>query len=507
MTADTLVQLVARSVAEHPRRDAIVTADRRWTYLDLWAAVRVAARELQRLGVQPGDRVVLLARLQPESVGIYYAILAAGGVVVPLDRDATPYELAARIAHSEARLVVADGPAIPNESLVTMLPAGVTCVRACDVLGRGLAMEAPAAPASRDANAIAAILYTSGTTGDPKGVMLTHRNLVSNVLAVVESLELTWRDKVLSPLPLYYAYGNSVLHTHLAAGAAVVFADMAFPQHTVDQMIGEGATGLSAVPWMFATLLGRTTFRRGSCELSSLRYMTQAGGPMPPSIAAKVADAFPGIAFHAMYGQTEATSRLTCLAPVDRLMRPGSVGSPIRGVRLEIRRADGSKAAPGETGEVVATGSSIMAGYWRAPDATRGVLVTDDRGTWLRTGDLGYLDADGYLYLQGRLDEMIKVAGHRVNPEEVEEVVLRLPGVAEAAAVGVPDDLFGAVVHLLVVPASGRTVTCAEVLAHCRRHLSAHKCPHGIRFVGALPRTASGKVRRVGALQLVGAAP
>jgi acyl-CoA synthetase (AMP-forming)/AMP-acid ligase II len=197
-----------------------------------------------------------------------------------------------------------------------------------------------------------------------------------------------------------------------------------------------------------------------------------------------------------MYGQTEATSRLTFLPPDELQRRPDSVGRPIANVRIEIRRANGLTARPGEPGEVVAAGPGIMAGYWRAPEATREAFSADERGRWLRTGDRGWLDADGYLYLDGRLSEMIKVGGHRVSPAEVEDVARQLPGVAHAAAVAAPDALLGAVVHLVVVRTPDATLGAADLIAHCRRHLSAYKTPRAVTFTDALPETASGKVQR-----------
>ena len=502
MTGVTLVDLLARSAAEHEDREAIVTVDARMRYGPLWEAVQRGAAALVSRGIEPGDRVALLARRSAESAACYYAVLAAGAVVVPLDVEATPYELAGRIAHSGARLVIGDAPPAVLGRIAPALP--VETIGAADVTVRRPDLQVRHQHAGPEdlqvrpsADTLATIVYTSGTTRAPKGVMLTHANLVSNALAVIEYLQLIPGDRVMSPLPIFYAYGNSVLHTHLITGATVVFGDIAFAQRTVDQMTRERVTGFSGVPWMFSTLLARTTFAGGSRTVPTLRYLTQAGAAMPPADVARVAVACPRVDFFAMYGLTEATSRLTYLPPAERLDRPGSVGRPIRGAAIEIRRPDGSSAPPGEAGDVYAAGPGVMAGYWRDPDGTRSAVVTDARGTWLRTGDCGCLDADGYLYLHGRQAEMIKVAGHRVSPGEVEEAARLLPGVHEAMAIGAPDDLFGAVVHLLVVRDPGAAIGAPEILAHCRRHLSVYKCPRVVRFVPTLPRTASGKVRRL----------
>ena len=487
----TLVGLLAQAATTAPDRDAVVTRHARIRYGALWEAVERGASRLLERGLEPGDRVVLLSPPAIETVAAYYAVLAAGGVVVPLDPEATPYELGGRIAHAAPRMLISAEPrraalaaaGASLDDLTTLTPAALL----------GGERDAGARPRLLPGD-LAALLYTSGTTDQPKGVMLTHDNLVSNTQAVIEYLDLGPNDRVLSPLPLFYAYGSSVLHTHLAAGGTVVLSDLVYAERTVDRMADERVTGFSGVPWMFQTLLDRTTFP--TRPLPALRYLTQAGSRMAPAEIARVTRARPGVAFYVMYGQTEATSRLTYLPPGELTRRPDSVGRPIPGVSIEIRRPDGSRARTGEPGEVVAAGPNIMAGYWRAPEATQAVISCDERGRWLHTGDRGHLDAEGFLYLEGRLSEMIKVGGHRVSPAEVEDVARLMPGVAQAAAIGAPDGLLGEVVHLVVVPAPGATIGAADLIAHCRRHLSAYKAPRAVTFAGALPVTPTGKVQR-----------
>jgi long-chain acyl-CoA synthetase len=217
---------------------------------------------------------------------------------------------------------------------------------------------------------------------------------------------------------------------------------------------------------------------------------------MAPEDIALVTAAFPGVAFFVMYGQTEATARLTCLSPEALPTHQASVGRPIPGVRIQVRRPDGTTAAPGESGEVLAAGPGIMKGYWRAPGATRAALRIEDRERWLCTGDLGHVDRDGFLYLEGRRSDFVKVAGHRVNPVETEEAARLLPGIEEAAVVGLPDRQHGTTLRMLVVRAPGASITAEQVLAHCRRRLSAYKLPRDVVFVDHLPRTGSGKLQR-----------
>ncbi len=486
----TLVNLLAGAAGAHPSREAVVTRHDRMTFEQLWAAVTRGAARLRACGVGDGDRVALLAPSTSETVAAFYAVLAAGAVVVPLDPEATPFELGARIAHCAPRLVIA-----PTSDRAAAAMARHPTVDSPIVTPRELLADgAPGDTTDAAPDDPAAILYTSGTTDEPKGVTLTHANLASNTLAVVDYLGLGPDDRVLSPLPLFYAYGGSVLHTHLAVGGTVVLGDMVYAERTVERMAEERVTGFSGVPWMYTTLMDRTSFP--SRPLPALRYLTQAGSRMAPGDVDRVVRARPAVAFFVMYGQTEATSRLTYLPPAELSRRTGSVGRPIPGGLVEIRRPDGSVAAPGEFGEVVAAGPGVMKGYWRAPDATSAALITDDRGRWLRTGDRGCLDRDGYLYLDGRLSELIKVGGHRVSPAEIEDVARLVPGVAHAVAVAAPDPVLGQVVHLVIVRAAGAEVSATDLIAHCRTHLSAYKVPRHVTFTDTLPRTASGKIQR-----------
>ncbi len=410
MSADrTLVDLLGASVDERGAHEAIVAAGRRVTYTELWTAVGRGAAFLRAHGLEAGDRVALLMRNSPEYAAAYYAVLAAGGVVVPLNQEAKARDLAAFVRHADARIVIADEKHPERAPLAGVLGSQVRIADATAVLAHEAApVDRPTRGAERG-DRLASILYTSGTTGEPKGVMLSHRNLASNVLSIVEYLRLTPADRLVAALPFFYSYGNSILHTHLAVGATLILeAGLMYPQKVVETIRDERATGFSGVPWMFLTLLNRTAFATMSAEHPDLRYFTQAGAAMAPADVERMRSAFPRSEFYVMYGQTEATARLTYLPPAEARNRTGSVGRPIPGVRIEVRRPDGSIASTGETGEVHAAGPNIMLGYWNAPEATREAIVEDSGGRWLRTGDLGQRDADGFLFLVGRSSEIIK---------------------------------------------------------------------------------------------------
>jgi acyl-coenzyme A synthetase/AMP-(fatty) acid ligase len=359
--------------------------------------------------------------------------------------------------------------------------------------GTQLAGEAPADPdchvhAPGD---LAALLYTSGTAGRPRAVMQTFGNIEHNTRAIIASLGLTPRDRALLGLPLSYCYGRSVLQTHLLLGASVFLEPRtSYPSALLQTIRAEECTGLAGVPLTFELL--RRQARPDPSAMPSLRYLTQAGGAMAPETATWVREAFHPARLFQMYGQTEATARLTCLPPETAADRSGSVGVALPGLEIRVVDDDGREARRGETGHVVARGPSVTPGYYRAPEETARVL----RGGWLWTGDLGWMDEDGYLFLCGRTKEILKIGGHRVAPEEIEAALAQHPGVVEAAAIGVSHPLMGEVAAVVVVAAPGSRLTEAELRRHCAERLPPYGVPRVYRFAPELPRNAAGKVER-----------
>lgn len=494
--------LVARledTAAAMPERVALQQGGRSLDYRGLRAAALRLAGQLRARGVQPGDRVATLLPNGLEAAVAWYGIWRAGAVVVPLNAQARERDILPWLRHSGARLLLhAPGHADAAEAACA---AGVPTLVIAEDAEPFPDAEVDVATTRReplpepDPAMPAAILYTSGTTGAPKGVALSHRNLAANTAAILEYLRLGPDDSTVATLPFYYAYGASVLHTHLAVGARLVLEEgLVFPHLVTEALARERATGFSGVPSTFALLLDRG--RLDGHDLSSLRYLTQAGGAMAPALTRRVRAAFPQARLFVMYGQTEASARLTWLPPGRLDDKLGSVGVPLSGVEIRIRREDGSDAGTGEQGEVWARGDNVMTGYWDAPEASAAVLVDG----WLRTGDLGHLDADGFLWLAGRRSDMIKTGAHRVHPQDVEEVIAELPGVREVAVTGIDDALLGQAVAAFLVR-DGDAPGEMAVKAHCRRRLAPYKIPKQVAFVAALPRTASGKIRRAALIQ------
>ncbi|RYD15873.1 MAG: AMP-dependent synthetase [Lysobacteraceae bacterium] len=492
-----LLDRVAQHAQATPTRVAINDGARTLDHGALWRDARRFAARLRALGVVPGDRLALILPNGVEAVIATYGGWLAGAAVVPLNAQAKARDFEPWLRHADARVVVHEADHRDASLAVAALDprphAIVTRGAAAGALDwdSALAIEAapPAPPSGPDA--LALILYTSGTTGRPKGVMLSHANLAANVQAIIAYLGLGASDSTVSVLPFYYSYGSSVLHTHLAAGARVVLeANTVFPHLVVEAIARERVTGFSGVPSTFLLLLNRVTL--ADHDLSSLRYLTQAGGAMAPAVAARLRAALPDARLFVMYGQTEATARL-CYLPPERLDdKPGSVGIPVAGVEVEIRDEHGGVLRADEVGEVHVRGANVMQGYWQDPALTREVL---DRG-WLRTGDMGRLDADGFLFLSGRRSDMIKTGAHRVHPQDVEEVIAELPEVAEVAVVGVDDALLGQVIKACIVPVDGAGLVPDRIKAHCRERLAGYKIPKFVELLSTLPKTASGKIRR-----------
>ncbi|HKK21590.1 MAG TPA: AMP-binding protein, partial [candidate division Zixibacteria bacterium] len=339
---------------------------------------------------------------------------------------------------------------------------------------------------------LAAIFYTSGSTGQGKGVMLSHRSLVANTVGTVEYLKLTESDSVIVILPFYYIYGNSLLLTHVAVGGCLVIDNRFMYAETVlDTMQAERVTGLSGVPSNFLILLNNSTFP--TREFPSLRYFTQAGGGMAPDVIRRLYETFPDKEVYIMYGQTEASPRVTWLPP-DRLREKlGSVGIEVPGVKVRIIKENGEEASVGEEGEIVVGGDSVMMGYWNQPDEQQEVL----KDSWLYTGDLAKRDEDGFIFIVGRRKEIIKSGGNRISVKEVEECLLTNEKIHEVAVFGVPDDIFGEAVKAVVVLKQGFESNFKEIQRHCRQSLAEHKIPRHVEFVEELPKYQSGKVNKL----------
>ncbi|MDH5648673.1 MAG: acyl--CoA ligase [Gammaproteobacteria bacterium] len=503
--SQSLIHLLQHQAHRVPDNIAIVQKDERISYGQLYACICAVAAFLRENGLAPGARVGLLLENSPQFVATYYGVLAAGGVVVAMNTGTKSRDLVNWLKHSEACWLFADARHPELAAITTQMrdsiayvivgehPNGsaITVGASWKQIQENGAVNEPDLSYSGQPGELASIIYTSGTTGHPKGVMLSHGNLFHNVNSIVGYLKLTGDDIVMNILPFYYSYGNSVLHTHLAVGATIVLENsLLYPHKILQTMEKERVTGFSGVPSTFSILLSRTKFK--DYDLSSLRYITQAGGPMAPASIRRVIADLPNAEFFVMYGQTEATARLSYLPPDKLEQKLGSVGIGIPGVTLEVQDDQGNKVAPGEIGQIYAKGDNIMLGYWKDPQTTETVI----QNGWLVTGDLAYQDSDGFIFINGRASDMIKSGANRISPKDIEEVIAELEGVEEVAVVGIPDEILGQVIKAFVVASPNAKLEKKAVMAHCRQNLAIYKLPKEVEFVSELPKTASGKVKR-----------
>lgn len=337
---------------------------------------------------------------------------------------------------------------------------------------------------------VAVILFTSGSTGNPKGVMLTHYNLIYNTNSIIEYLKLTNKDRVETVLPFYYCYGTSILHTHFRVGGSLVINNkFMFPQTVIEDINKYNCTGFSGVPSTYQILLRMTDMK--NTKFPTLRYITQAGGKLPEIFIKQLIDILGVVDIFIMYGQTEATARLSYLPPYLIKEKMNSIGRGIKGTQLQVLNSEGKKVKVGEIGEVVAQGDNIMKGYFNDKQATDKVLIKGK----LYTGDVAKVDDEGYIYIVAREKNIIKSGGIRISPKEIEDVILQIPEVVECVVIGVLDDILGEAAKAFVVLVADKPfVDFKYILDFCKKQLPSYKTPRYIEFLSTLPKNSSGKV-------------
>ena len=485
-----------RTAGRLPDAPALRWQDRTVTWAELAARVAGGAAGLRADGVGPGDRVAVVLGNVPAFAEAWYAVLSAGAVAVPVAPVLAPDELRHVLADAGAvAAVVAPEVAAALEGLRGELPDLALLV----VAGRGGPEHLPTWQQLRDGgdapvepthglDDLAALVYTSGTTGRPRGAMLSHRNLVVNQdQSLAGRHRVVEGDVVLGVLPLFHVYGlNVVLGPAVAVGACVVLQERFDPEATATLVADEGVTVLPGAPPMYVAWSQAPPGDR----LAGVRVCVSGAAPLPPRVAALFEQAT-GHVVREGYGLTEAGPSVTSSA-LGQDVRPGSVGLPLPGVELRLVER-GRDVEPGDPGEVWVRGENVFGGYWNDPEGTAAALTDDG---WLRTGDVGVRDDDGWLRLVDRRTDLVLVSGFNVYPREVERVLREHPAVLDAAVVGVPNPLTGAAVLAHVVRAPGTDPTEDELVAHCAVRLARYKCPSSVRVLDELPRTVTGKVRK-----------
>lgn len=495
--------LLDDSARRYPERIALVHGERRLTYAELDAQASQVANLLVSLGVEPGDRVALSCPNLPEFPILYYGILRAGAVVVPLNVMLKPREIAYHLDDSGAKTYfcfsgTADLPMGKYGS------AGVEQASGCPelILIGAESGQAPAAyerhPRSfqsvvRGLDDTAVILYTSGTTGQPKGAELTHANMVLNALAANRLFDSNpvRRDTYLLALPLFHSFGQTVtMNAGLSVGATLVMMPRFDPKAALRLMIDEGITVFAGVPTMYHGLLGAgDDTLQVDLIARTLRRAISGGAALPAEIHAQIAERF-GVKILEGYGLSE-TSPLAVFSDPERGSPVGSIGVPIWGVEVKLVDAQGRAVDDaGSVGELVLRGHNVMKGYLNRPEATSEVL----RDGWLHTGDLARRDEDGFYYIVGRTKDLIVRGGYNVYPREIEEVLITHPAVSLAAVIGIPDERYGEEVKAFVIRQSGEQIGAEELIEWCKKQMAGYKYPRHIEFVESLPLTATGKI-------------
>jgi long-chain acyl-CoA synthetase len=499
--------LLEHSAEKYPDKPAAWFQEQWLTYGRVEALANKLGNHLKDAGVGRGDRVAILFENSLDYIVSYFAILKAGGIVVSLNTELPPDGLAYCLDHAAAKALITNArffprllPALPQlPTLAEIVIAQDDLSRYREVTPRRLTrladvydQQSDHSPGVRGIDLdTAAIVYTSGSTGKPKGVTLSHLNVVSNTRSIAEYLELTPDDRVFVVLPFYYIYGKSLLTTHFSVGGSVVIDNrFAYLGTILDTMRRTEVTGFAGVPSTFLMLLNKSDIRHR--KFPSLRYVTQAGGALAPTIQKQVAEAFAPARLYVMYGATEAAPRLTYLDPAALPRKWGSIGKAIPNVDVFIADDHGRPLPAGEVGEIVARGSNIMIGYWNDPAGTAEVL----KGGLYFTGDLGRADEEGYLYAVGRAKEILKPGGFRVSALEVENAALENAGIHEVAAIGVEDPILGEAIALFVVPREGADLTEDMVRKHLREKLPLFKQPKFIEFRSQLPKNGAGKITK-----------
>ncbi len=459
-------EFLESAAARFPDKEALWHKQEWRTYSQLESRANRLAQGLIRFGIRPGERVALLWENSFHYVEAHFAILKAGAVNVSLNTETSAETLAYLLQDCEARAVFAAGKYLPLLAQIESRLPGLECVfteREAPASFSGFArLQARAFeelesrgsdfPPSRETaeTDLASLTYTSGSTAKPKGVMLSHRNLVSNALAVVQYMGLGSADRALCVLPFHYIYGTSLLYTHFAAAGSVVIENrFAYPNVALDTLEKSEATGFAGVPSTFAILMARSTVKKR--VFPKLRYVAQAGGAMAPSLQQEVAETFKSARLFIMYGCTEAAPRLTYLDPEILPVKRGSIGKAIPGVDVAVLDEGGNAVRAGSVGEIAARGPNIMMGYWKDSQATAQAV----RNGWYFTGDLGREDEDGCLFVVGRNRDFIKAGGNRVGAQEIEEVLMEFSAVSEAAVIGVPDPILGEAIKAFLVLREG----------------------------------------------------
>lgn len=506
----SLVSRVQQIASEHPEKIAYNFMGKDTTYAAFEQSVELFAGALKSIGVEKGDNIGFLLGNSPHFLISLYATMRIGATAVPINPIYSPDEISYIVKNSDAKVIIALDALLPlvekaagvftsvenyiicetqpdTVQKLAALPENLkTKVKPFSVMISSAAMGTSAV--ETDPDDIAVILYTSGTTGHPKGAMLTYNNIYSNARDVAEYLKINTEDRVITTLPVFHVFALTVVvNAPLLMGATLLLIPRFSPQEVFQIAKEQQATVFAGVPTMYNFLY---QFPEGNAEdFSSIRLAISGGSSLPVALLHNFEDKF-NVRISEGYGLSEA-SPVTCFNPIDRDRKPGSIGTNIINVENKIVNELGEEVSVGEVGELIVRGPNVMKGYYKMPEETESAI----RDGWLYTGDLARQDEEGYFFIVDRKKDMIIVGGYNVYPREVEEVLFAHPGIVEAAVVGIPDPNFGEEVLAFVVK-KDPTLTAQQLEAYCLEKLAKYKVPKKIEFLEELPKNTTGKILR-----------
>jgi len=493
-----------------PDRPFIVFEGKQWSFVQFSERVNRLANAFRELGVQKGDRVGMLQVNCPQYVEAYFAAAKIGAIFVPLNFRATLEELVYMIGNAEAAALLTGARYFDMvKEMLPQLPSVKACISVDarmdetpfyeDLIDSSGSDEATAEIGDDD---ITILMYTAGTTGRPKGVPLTHSGFVSYILGNVEPASPEIEERNLLTVPLYHVAGMQAVLAGIYGGRTLVLMRQFEVKEWLETAQAEKVNRAMLVPTMLKWVIEDPDFH--NYDLSSLGVITYGAAPMPLNVIQKAIEEMPGVRFINAFGQTETASTITTLGPEDHIIEgtdadkknklkrlASSIGRPLPDVEVKIVDEKGTVLQANRVGEIYAKGPRIMTGYWGDADKSAQVITSEG---WLRTGDKGWMDEDGYIYLAGRGDDMIIRGGENISPEEVEDVLHAYPKIDEAAVIGIPHPEWGQEPCAVVVLKKGETADMQEIMAYCRSRLAGFKRPGSVIFIDSLPRNPMGKV-------------
>lgn len=514
-----LHEYLSHTAKRYPNKEALIYGEKRYTYSSIDHHSEMISDALIDIGIKRQEKVVIFMDNVPEVIVALYGILKASGVFVVLNGALKAKKLAQIFKDSEASVLIADtakakvvaeafcdsrvngkiiwtgnSTAIPKE-LFQISWTWDSFISNSSCTNQTVKFKKREGNERRCIDVdLAALIYTSGSTGEPKGVMSSHLNMVSAARSIIQYLENTEKDIILNVLPLSFDYGlYQVIMAFMYGGTVVLEKSFLYIHKVLERIAQEGVTGFPVVPTVLAMLLNLRDIK--SYNFSSLRYITNTGAALPAEHIRKFRESFPEVKFFSMFGLTEC--KRVCYLPPDELdNKPLSVGIPIPNCEVFILDESGKEVEPGVTGELVIRGSNVMQGYWNDPELTskyyRTGRIPGER--LLYSGDYFRSDQEGYLYFLGRTDDMIKSRGERISPREIENVICQIPGVIEAAVIGVPDEIAGQSIKAFVVCEKDSNLTNNDILKHSSHNLESFALPKYIQIIEQLPKTPHGKI-------------